>query len=257
MSDRVPSWLQPTVDRIVEPRAIDDAAVPAGVTGALADLLRWWLARSIPYPSVANEGGNDAGVWNAPEVEVMFGRGGIADGIAAADRAVDAGATLLVPRIVDRDDVASRGLVALLSNKDAAAVMFQPTSMTDREWMDECVAVRDAISAATQLKGSPVELVEAAGSAAHSYAVGVLLGSAARSTPCLLDGIDVLAAAMVADRLAYRASRWWRLGSRSPDPGVAVAADRIDLDPGLALDLTDDDGLGAQATLALLESLVT
>ena len=73
---------------------------------------------------------------------------------------------------------------------------------------------------------------------------------------CLPDGTDEHAAALVADRLCYRASGWWRAGATSADPARAAAADRIDLAAGLPLALTDDEGKGAAATLALLQLVV-
>jgi nicotinate-nucleotide--dimethylbenzimidazole phosphoribosyltransferase len=97
--------------------------------------------------------------------------------------------------------------------------------------------------------------------ALHAYqvaaVVGVLLSAAARRTPCLVDGTDELAAALVADRLCYRAKGWWRAGSDSPDPGRRAATERIDLAPGLPLGLTDDAGRGAEATLAILTLLTS
>ena len=92
----------------------------------------------------------------------------------------------------------------------------------------------------------------AAGSGA---AVGVLLGGAARRTPSIVEGTGELAAALVADRLCFRAKDWWRTGSTSPDPARVAAGDRLAIAPGLPLGLTDDAGRGADATIALLAML--
>ena len=118
-----------------------------------------------------------------------------------------------------------------------------------------CADVRDRAAAVVDLRGEPMALLAALPAPGIAYTTGVLLGAAARRTPCLVDGTDELAAALVADRLCHRARGWWRAASDSPDPGRAAAIDRVDLAAGLPLALTDDAGRGAQATLALLAAL--
>ena len=80
----------------------------------------------------------------------------------------------------------------------------------------------------------------------------MLLGAAARRTPCLIDGTEPATAALVADRLAFRAKAWWREAATSTDPAQRAAVNRIDLTAGLPLALSDEGGHGAQATVALL-----
>lgn len=245
MSDELTPRLAAVVERIAGPEP-STAPLPPDVTGALADLAAWWASVSAGAPPAVT--------WLDPALPPFAGDAILA-GIDAADRAIDSGATLLVPRVAVRDDEAARTLIALLTRKEASAVLAQPAGMTDRAWMAACAAVRDRAADATGHRGEPVALLEAVQAPGIALVVGVLLGAAARRTPCLVDGIDELAAALVADRLCIRAKAWWRAGSDSPDPGRAAAIDRIDLAPGLALGLTDDAGRGAEATLALLALL--
>jgi nicotinate-nucleotide--dimethylbenzimidazole phosphoribosyltransferase len=233
------------VARIAGPEPSDDT-LPVDVTGALADLAAWWRTVSAGAPLVT------ASV--DPVAPASVGDAIVA-GLDAADRAIDTGATLLVPRSGTRDDEAARTVIALLTRKEASAVLAQPQGMTDREWMTACAAVRDRAAAAVEHRGEPVGLLAAVGAPGIALVAGVLLGAAARRTACLIDGTDELAAALVADRICIRAKGWWRAGSTSPDPGRAAAAERIDLAPGLPLGLTDDAGRGAEATLALLSAL--
>ena len=212
------------------------------VTGELARVAAWWRLVGSDQPL-------------AP-VEVPCAPGTIADGIAAADRAIDAGATLLIPRVTHRDDRAARTVFALLTRREASSVVYQPVDMTDRAWMSDVAGVRDAVSTSTELRGEPERLAAERGSSGIATAVGLLLGSAARRTPSIIDGTDELAAALIADRLCYRAKGWWWPGSTSPDPGRTAAVDRLDVEPGLPLGLWDDAGLGARATLALLNLAV-
>ena len=241
MSEQPSPALTALLARITTPETTD-SVVDERLTGELGALAQWWQDRAGATPPVA--------------VVVPCGAGGIDDGVAAADRAIDAGATLLVPRVTTRDDLAARTLIALLTRREASSVVHQPTGLADREWMDRVAAVRDRSADAVDRRGEPAALVEDLGSAGIASAAGVLLAAAARRTPCLVDGTDELAAALVADRLAYRAKGWWRAASDSPDPGRAAAIDRIDLAPGLPLHLADDAGLGADATIALLAVVI-
>jgi nicotinate-nucleotide--dimethylbenzimidazole phosphoribosyltransferase len=246
VSEQLPPRLAAVIDRIAGPEP-STAPLPPDVTGALADLAAWW--RTLSGGAVLAVTELDlAAPGSVPDA--------ITAGIEAAERAVDGGATLIVPRVRRRDDEAARTLIALLTRKEASAVVAQPQGMADRAWMGACAAVRDRAAQAAEHRGDPVSLLAAVDAPGIAQAVGALLGAAARRTPCLVDGTDELAAALVADRLCIRAKAWWRAGSDSPDPGRAAAADRMDLAAGLPLGLTDDAGRGAQATLALLGLLV-
>ena len=232
------------VARIVAPDApatadpLEGTIADAGLTGELARLAAWWTSVDSGRPLTA--------------IDVSCPPGPLTDGLVAADRAVDAGATMLVPRVVERDDVAARTVIALLTRREASAVVHQPAGMRDSDWMRHVAVVRDQVAAATDLRAEPEQLAQAIGAGGIAVAAGVLLGAAARRTPCIVDGTDELAAALIADRLCYRAKGWWRPASTSPDPGRIAAVDRLDLPAGVPLGLSDDAGLGARATLALL-----
>jgi hypothetical protein len=242
-----PPALTERLDRITAPEE-RDPQVPVDVTGALARLLGWWLSISdgAPLaPADVRAGADHIG----PGVDPVEA------GIRAADRAIDAGATLLVPAVTAPDPVAARALVALLARKDASAVTAQPPGMSDRAWMDVCAAVRDRSADLSDLRGEPLALLGALAADEIAFVVGVLLGASARRTACLVDGTDALAAALVADRLAFRAKGWWLAASDSPDPGRTAAVDRIELAVCLPLSTSDDAGRAAQAVIAQLALL--
>ncbi len=237
--------LAAVVERIAVPESSAEET-PPDVTGALADLAHWWSTVSAGAPlsaTVLDPIAPDS----VPDAVLA--------GLDAADRAIDSGATLLVPRVGPRDAEAARTVIALLTRKEASAVLAQPVGMTDREWMAGCAAVRDRAASSVEHRGEPLALLESLDAPGIALVVGVLLGAAARRTGCLVDGTDELAAALVADRICIRAKGWWRAGSDSPDPGREAAMERIDLAAGLPLGLSDDAGRGAEATLALLALL--
>ncbi len=221
-----------------------------GSSDELARLHTWWLARSDGGPPSTT-------VLASPIDDATTGDtcAALQLGIRDADRAIDSGATLLVPRVSVRDPIACLTVIGLLTRSEPAEVVFQHPGMTDREWIDRCAAVRDEITTLADKRAAPLDLLEALNSTAMAYVIGVLLAGAARRTPSLVDGTDELASAVLADRLSFRAKEWCRAGSTSPDPAHGAAIDRLALERGLPLDLDNDHGRGADATIALLAML--
>lgn len=216
---------------------------PHGATGELARLWEWWAARGGDAPLQVAE---------VTPVSESSAEGSLVSGIAAADRAIDAGATLLVPRADARHDHAARAIIGLLTKREASALVDQPEGMSDQVWMDDVTAIRDLMSVHREQTGDHLSLLDGLDAGAIAGIAGVLIGAAARSTPCLIDGTDEWAGALVADRIAHRARHWWRGAATSTDPARTAARERVDIPGGPPLELSDDLGRGAQASVALL-----
>jgi nicotinate-nucleotide--dimethylbenzimidazole phosphoribosyltransferase len=85
---------------------------------------------------------------------------------------------------------------------------------------------------------------------------GFCAQAAVRRTPVLLDGMVVTAAALVAERLAPGARRWWQAGHRSTEPAHALALAQLDLEPILDLRMRLGEGTGAAVALPVLRAAV-
>lgn len=244
MSAPAADALAAALARIAAP-ADEPLSPRSGLTGALGELDVWWARRAGPTRPVSQVVVTDAGATSADSA--------LLSGLADADRAIDSGATLLVPRVGSRDVATARSIIGLLTKRDAAAVSHQPEGMPDSEWMADCATVRDRMAEQRHLLGDQVAMLEALGAREVAAVAGILIGAAARGTPCLIDGTDEWAGALVADRLAHRARHWWRGAATSADPARMAARSRIDIPAGLALELTDEEGWGARSIVALLE----
>jgi len=176
-------------------------------------------------------------------------------GMALADEEVDAGADLLVLAAVGRGaGVPAAALVGLLTRNDASVVTSRGGSIDDALWMRRCAAVRDTIRRGRPVLGDYVELLATVGGADLAAATGVLLQSAARRTPVLLDGVVTAAAALVAQRIAFRAADWWLAAHRSPERAHDLALDRLALRPLLDLAIRVEDGTGALLAVPVLRA---
>ena len=174
-------------------------------------------------------------------------------GVRTADALVDAGADLFL--VSAPDLVASRVLAASLLGLDAVEVNGWPgdTGIDDRTWMQQVTQIRDGLH---HLRGQgvrPAELLDALGSARLAAATGLLLRSAARRTPSLLDGSGAAAAALLAQRLSPYARDWWQVGHLGDHPVHERCLDTLRLQALTRLGITLEDGTGALLGLNALD----
>lgn len=183
---------------------------------------------------------------------LVAGTAAVELGQALADAEADGGTDLLLLAGSGAGgSLAARVLVAALTRTDAAAAVGQ-TGTDDAGWIREVAAVRDAMRDVRPHLGDPPELLAAAGDPALAVLTGVLLQSAARRTPVVLDGLTTTAAALVGQRVAFRAAPWWLAAHSAPDAAHDLALQRLRLRPLLALGLRADDGTGPLLALPVL-----
>jgi nicotinate-nucleotide--dimethylbenzimidazole phosphoribosyltransferase len=174
-------------------------------------------------------------------------------GARVADELVDAGADLLIPGDMGIGNTTPAAvLVGLLADVDPAAVVGRGTGIDDLTWMRKAAAVRDAMRRGRGLKADPVGLLACCAGPDLAATTGFLLQAAVRRTPVLLDGVVSLAAALVAHRVAFRASAWWCASHRSTEPAAEAALRRLGLEPLLDLGMRLGEGSGALVALPVL-----
>ncbi|MGH8869381.1 MAG: nicotinate-nucleotide--dimethylbenzimidazole phosphoribosyltransferase [Actinomycetes bacterium] len=174
-------------------------------------------------------------------------------GVALADEEVDAGTDLLVPGDMGIGNTTPAAvLVATLTGSDVVSVVGRGTGIDDQGWMRKASAVRDALRRARRTLGDPLGLLATAGGADLAAMTGFLLQASVRRTPVVLDGVVSGACALVAQRIAYRAPRWWLAGHRSPEPAHALALRRLDLTPVVDFGMRLGEGTGALLAVPVL-----
>jgi nicotinate-nucleotide--dimethylbenzimidazole phosphoribosyltransferase len=102
----------------------------------------------------------------------------------------------------------------------------------------------------------PLQVLAAVGGLEIAFLAGVMLGSAVRHVPVLLDGFVTGAAALVAASLAPSASDAMIAATRSPEPGHGLVLERLGLRPLLDLELRLGEGSGAALALPIVGSAV-
>lgn len=181
----------------------------------------------------------------------------IAAGRAIADEEVDSGADLLIAGDMGiGNSTPAAVLVAALTNTEPVAVVGFGTGIDDAGWARKTAAIRDALFRARPVLPDPVALLGCCGGADLAAMAGFCAQAAVRRTPLLLDGVAVTAAALVAERLAPGARRWWQAGHRSTEPGHALALTALELEPILDLGMRLGEGTGAALALPVLRAAV-
>lgn len=174
-----------------------------------------------------------------------------------ADEEVDAGADLLIAGDMGiGNTTAAAALVAALTETEPVVIVGYGTGIDDAGWMRKTAAIRDALYRARAVTSDPVGLLRCCGGADLAAMAGFCAQAAVRRTPLVLDGIAVTAAALVAERLAPGARRWWQAGHRSPEPAHGLALSALELDPILDLRMRLGEGTGAALAVPVLRAAV-
>jgi len=174
-----------------------------------------------------------------------------------ADEEVDAGSDLLIAGDMGiGNTTAAAVVIAALTDSEPVAVVGRGTGIDDAGWARKIAAVRDALYRNQGLAFNPLGLLRTCGGADLAAMAGFCAQAAVRRTPVLLDGMVVTAAALVAERLAPGARRWWQAGHRSTEPAHALALAALDLEPILDLRMRLGEGTGATVALPVLRAAV-
>jgi nicotinate-nucleotide--dimethylbenzimidazole phosphoribosyltransferase len=174
-----------------------------------------------------------------------------------ADEEVDSGADLLIAGDMGiGNTTAATTLIAALTNSEPVAVVGRGTGIDDSGWARKTAAIRDALYRARGLTTDPVGLLRVCGGADFAAMAGFCAQAAVRRTPVLLDGMVVTAAALVADRLAPGARRWWQAGHRSTEPAHKFALQQLELEPIIDMRMRLGEGTGAAVALPVVRAAV-
>ncbi|MDQ1684061.1 MAG: nicotinate-nucleotide--dimethylbenzimidazole phosphoribosyltransferase, partial [Frankiaceae bacterium] len=103
---------------------------------------------------------------------------------------------------------------------------------------------------------SPLDALRSLGGPDIAAMVGLLIGSAARRTPVLLDGVVSVTAALVAAEVAPAATAWWLASHRSTEPAQRAALAHLGIEPLLDLGLRLGEGTGALVALPILQAAI-
>ncbi len=184
-------------------------------------------------------------------------RGAIAAGRDLADQAADSGVDLLLVSLAD--PWGARAVSAALLDLDPVEATGWPRPggdgrVDDPAWAVDVARLRDALRRGRPRRGEPTALLEALGTPVLAGAAAVLLQSAARRTPVILDGAGATVAALFAARVTREARAWWQAALAATAPATERALTGLGLSPLLELGVEVEDGTGALLALGIVRT---
>ncbi|MBO3732469.1 nicotinate-nucleotide--dimethylbenzimidazole phosphoribosyltransferase [Glycomyces niveus] len=167
-------------------------------------------------------------------------------GRESADRAIDAGADLLLIAGLGAGAATASVAVCSFIAKDDITT-YQPQlrapggTVSDSAWMGRIAALRNHLAFNRGFKRSPEALVSRLGGAQLGAMAAAIFTAATRSTAILIDGPAAIAAMMIARDYGLAAPKWCYAPNRSAHPVVVKLAKQGGLadDLGFDLDLPD------------------
>ena len=235
-------------DQVAAPRSGHDlASVFADLAGATVRIVEPGVRVGPP------NGGLDPGyALTAAQVDQA-----VSAGASVADEEVDAGADLLIAASSGAGTgIVAAAAISVLTNTEPVKVLGFGGEVSDRRWMRDVTAVRDARRAAIDDRYDVAALLSRIGGTDLAALTGFLLRAAARRTPVLLDDTVVCAAALLAREISPRTARWWQAAHRSSSTAQHIAVDALQLEPLVDLQLGLDQGVGALVAVPLLRGAV-
>lgn len=264
-------------DEAVRKAAVAAAEKSGGAAGRLGDIATWLAATQGHWPPrpfddpvlvVIGDGAPPPALVELTAARVVAVPAGDADTAAGAALArgaelasaeIDSGADMML-LAGDGRSVAATAAIAVLTNREVAAVVGHGPGMTDRDWIRACAEVRDTARLARPHTAAVIDLLDALASPVIALATGVITEAAARRTAVVLDDVVAAAGGLVAQRISYRTARWLCAAQASPDPALAAAFERLRLTPIVDYGLSAgsaNTGVGGLLALSQLRAVPT
>lgn len=173
-------------------------------------------------------------------------------GQEAADRAIDAGADLLIPADLGvGNTTVAAALMGHLSNTEPVAVIGSGSGITNATWKNKVTVIRDAMFRARHLT-DPLELVQVCGGSDVAALIGFITQAAARRTPLLIDSPLTAVSTVLAERLARGSAEWIYAASATDEPAHRLALQDLGLLPLLDIRITTGQAVGSLAAVEII-----
>lgn len=174
-----------------------------------------------------------------------------------ADEAIDSGAQLLIAGDLGIGNTTpSAVLIGNVTGTEPVVVVGRGSGIDDDGWKRKTAAIRDAMFRVRGVRNDPMTVMRRVASPDLAATAAFLARAAERRTPCILDGVVVTSAALMAEQLAPGARAWWLAGHLSAEPAHAIALRHLDLTPIVEFRMRLGEGSGAVTALPMLKQSV-
>ncbi|WP_046499905.1 nicotinate-nucleotide--dimethylbenzimidazole phosphoribosyltransferase [Syntrophomonas zehnderi] len=201
-----------------------------------------------------------AGTRNICREEAMTRREAIAAlelGIEIINKEIDAGATIVaIGELGIGNTAVSSAILACLSGRDIREITGRGTGLDDCALTRKQQVIAQALEVNRPNLIDPVDILSRVGGLEIGALTGVIVGSAARSIPVVLDGFVSSIAAWLACRMNPQCRSYLLASHLSEEPGHRIVLEELKLEPLLDFGLRIGEGTGAVLVFPLIESAV-
>ncbi|MHB8157186.1 MAG: nicotinate-nucleotide--dimethylbenzimidazole phosphoribosyltransferase [Desulfocucumaceae bacterium] len=176
-------------------------------------------------------------------------------GIMVAGQEIDGGAQLLATGDMGIGNTTpSSAILAALLGIPAESATGRGTLVNDVVLNKKVWAVKEALRINSPNPADGIDVVAKVGGLEIAGLAGVILGSAARRVPVIIDGFISTAAAMIACTIAKEAKSYIIPSHLSGEQGHRMMLEYLGLSPMLYLDMRLGEGTGAVLAMNLVEA---
>lgn len=208
-----------------------------------------------PIPGVRSEriGPGTANLAQGPAMTDAQLAAAMNTGRAAAERAVDGGARLLIAGEMGiANTTPATALACALLDLPADALVGPGTGLDQAGIAHKAHVITTALDLHLATGRTPLELLGRLGGFELAATVGAFITAAQRGLPVLVDGFIVSASALAAVRIQPEVRDWLLFSHRSAEPGHHRIMAALEADPLLDLGLRLGEGTGAATAVPLL-----
>jgi nicotinate-nucleotide--dimethylbenzimidazole phosphoribosyltransferase len=149
---------------------------------------------------------------------------------------------------------ASSAIVAAMTGVGVEHVTGRGTGVREEALARKTAVIKDALDRHQPRAQDALDVLSKVGGFEIGGLAGVILGSAARRCPVVLDGLIATAAGLLAVGLVPGVREYLIAGHRSVEPGHTIALQALGIEPVLDLHLRLGEGTGGALALPVLEA---
>ncbi|GIW79296.1 MAG: nicotinate-nucleotide--dimethylbenzimidazole phosphoribosyltransferase [Gemmatales bacterium] len=176
-------------------------------------------------------------------------------GIRLANELIDGGINVIgVGEMGIANTTSASAITAVMLDVPAELVTGAGTGIDDVRRQHKISVIEQARQLHRPDRRDPIDVLTKVGGFEIGGLAGVMLASAARGIPVVLDGFITTASALLADGLHSEARQYFIAAHQSTEPGHRLALEKLGLKPLLDLHLRLGEGTGAALALLLLDA---
>ncbi len=192
-----------------------------------------------------------------PAMSLYEAKQAIDTGILLSHTAIDEGAAIIGTGDMGIGNTTpSSALYSALMNCKVEEVAGTGTGIDDNGLKHKVDVIKRALKLHKDSLNDPIEALAAVGGLEIAGICGLILGSASRNTPVVIDGFVSSAAALCAYKICPEVKDYMFFGHRSKEKGHAKFLEWIGARPIIDLDLRLGEGTGAALSMSIIEAAV-